>query len=106
MLCAVRTGLNAGQRGLITGLKLSRCAQSVSMSSCQTGLRNVPATLLGSNAFGRRADADLSGKMVQVFLERGHHELDTAFMYADGRSETIIGGMRLPKTGIAAPATL
>ncbi|KAL7843262.1 hypothetical protein AOLI_G00247740 [Acnodon oligacanthus] len=68
------------------------------MSSCQAGRTKVPATLLGSNAFGGRADADLSRKMVQAFLERGHHELDTAFMYADGRSETIIGGMKLPKT--------
>ncbi|KAL6464938.1 hypothetical protein MHYP_G00272550 [Metynnis hypsauchen] len=68
------------------------------MSSCQAGQTKVPATLLGSNAFGGRADADLCGRMVQAFLERGHHELDTAFMYADGRSETIIGGMQLPKT--------
>ena len=73
MLCAVRTGLNAGQRGLITGLKLSRCAQLVKMSSSQTGQSKIPATLLGSMAFGGRADADLSGKMVQAFLERGHH---------------------------------
>ncbi|KAL7837717.1 hypothetical protein SRHO_G00274280 [Serrasalmus rhombeus] len=48
--------------------------------------------------FGGSVDADLSSKMVQVFLERGHHELDTAFIYTGGQSETIIGGMQLPKT--------
>lgn len=68
------------------------------MSSGQTA-RKVPATLLGSMAFGGRADADTSTKMVQAFLERGHTELDTAFMYMDGKAETIIGAMHLPQTG-------
>ncbi|KAL7843261.1 hypothetical protein AOLI_G00247730 [Acnodon oligacanthus] len=98
MLCAVRTGLHAARHRLITGLKLSHCPQLVKMYSSQTGQSKIPATLLGSMAFGGRADADLSGKMVQAFLERGHDELDTAFMYTDGQAETIIGGMKLPKT--------
>lgn len=52
-------------------------------------------------AFGGRADAEQSLDMVKAFLDRGHKLLDTAFMYADGKSETIIGGMNLPKTGIS-----
>lgn len=60
----------------------------------------VPATLLGSMAFGGRADAGTSTKMVQEFLKRGHDELDTAFMYTDGQAETIIGQMKLPNTGM------
>lgn len=57
-----------------------------------------PVTLLGTMAFGGRADADLSLEMVKAFLARGHNHLDTAFMYVDGMSETVIGGMNLPKT--------
>jgi len=63
----------------------------------------LPVTLLGSMAFGGRADANTSAQMVQVFLERGHDELDTAFMYNDGQAETIIGDMQLPSTGTVLP---
>lgn len=63
----------------------------------------LPVTLLGSMAFGGRADAHMSAKLVQVFLERGHDELDTAYMYNDGQAETIIGDMQLPKTGTVLP---
>lgn len=49
-------------------------------------------------AFGGRADADKSFEMVQAFLQRGHKEVDTAFMYNDGQAETIIGDMNLPQT--------
>lgn len=52
-------------------------------------------------AFGGRADAKQSRDMVQAFLDRGHNQVDTAYMYTDGKSETIIGGMNLPKTGTA-----
>lgn len=50
-------------------------------------------------AFGGRANAEQSVDMVKAFLDRGHKQVDTAFMYMDGKSETIIGGMNLPKTG-------
>lgn len=58
-----------------------------------------PISLLGTMAFGGRADADKSMDIVKTFLGRGNNEVDTAFMYTDGQSETIIGGMNLPKTG-------
>ncbi|XP_033822037.2 aflatoxin B1 aldehyde reductase member 3 [Periophthalmus magnuspinnatus] len=57
-----------------------------------------PVTLLGTMAFGGRANAEQSRDMVQVFLGRGHSRVDTAFMYMDGKSEEVIGGMKLPKT--------
>lgn len=57
-----------------------------------------PVSLLGTMAFGGRADAEQSLEMVKAFLGRGHNKVDTAFMYADGKSETVIGGMNLPKT--------
>uniref|UniRef100_A0A3Q2WZ53 Aflatoxin B1 aldehyde reductase member 4-like n=1 Tax=Haplochromis burtoni TaxID=8153 RepID=A0A3Q2WZ53_HAPBU len=57
-----------------------------------------PVSLLGTMGFGGRADAEQSLEMVKAFLDRGHNQVDTAFMYVDGKSETIIGGMNLPKT--------
>lgn len=44
---------------------------------------------------GRRMDATSSAASVQAFLKRGHTEIDTAFVYADGQSETILGGLGL-----------
>ncbi|XP_023365485.1 aflatoxin B1 aldehyde reductase member 2 isoform X2 [Otolemur garnettii] len=54
-----------------------------------------PATVLGTMEMGRRMDAPSSAVTVRAFLERGHTELDTAFMYSDGQSESILGGMGL-----------
>ncbi|XP_030768981.1 aflatoxin B1 aldehyde reductase member 2 isoform X2 [Rhinopithecus roxellana] len=53
------------------------------------------ATVLGTMEMGRRMDAPASAAAVRAFLERGHTELDTAFMYSDGQSETILGGLGL-----------
>nr|XP_033938052.1 aflatoxin B1 aldehyde reductase member 2-like [Pseudochaenichthys georgianus] len=66
------------------------------MSSSQS---KRPITLLGTMAFGGRADEELSMEMVKTFMDRGHVMVDTAFMYVDGKSETVIGGMNLPKSG-------
>lgn len=57
-----------------------------------------PVSLLGTMAFGGKADAQQSLDMVKAFLARGHQHLDSAFMYTAGQSETIIGGMQLPST--------
>uniref|UniRef100_A0A8C5KZM5 NADP-dependent oxidoreductase domain-containing protein n=1 Tax=Jaculus jaculus TaxID=51337 RepID=A0A8C5KZM5_JACJA len=54
-----------------------------------------PATILGTMEMGRRMDATASAASVRAFLERGHTELDTAFMYSDGQSESILGGLGL-----------
>lgn len=54
-----------------------------------------PATVLGTMEMGRRMDSPASAAAVRAFLERGHAELDTAFMYSDGRSESILGGLGL-----------
>ena len=76
---------------------LPRFVACRNMSSSQT---KRPETLLGTMAFGGRADAGQSGDMVKAFLGKGHSHLDTALMYVDGKSEAIIGDMALPKTGI------
>ncbi|XP_075047265.1 aflatoxin B1 aldehyde reductase member 2-like [Mixophyes fleayi] len=54
-----------------------------------------PRTVLGTMEFGRRMDAGPSGEAVREFLGRGHDELDTAFMYADGETERVLGGLGL-----------
>lgn len=65
-----------------------------------------PVSLLGTMAFGGRADAEQSREMVKAFLDRGHKQVDTALMYMDGKSEAIIGDMNLPKTGTLLGAVL
>jgi aryl-alcohol dehydrogenase-like predicted oxidoreductase len=40
-------------------------------------------------------DASASAAAVRAFLDRGHTEIDTAFAYTDGQSETLLGGMGL-----------
>ncbi|XP_037623014.1 aflatoxin B1 aldehyde reductase member 2-like [Sebastes umbrosus] len=57
-----------------------------------------PVTLMGTMAVGGLANAKQSLEMVKTFLDRGHNQVDTALMYMDGNSETVIGGMNLPKT--------
>ncbi|XP_045860686.1 aflatoxin B1 aldehyde reductase member 3 isoform X1 [Meles meles] len=54
-----------------------------------------PATVLGAMEMGRRMDAPTSAAAVRAFLERGHTEVDTAFVYGDGQSESILGGLGL-----------
>lgn len=60
-----------------------------------SGASSRPATVLGTMEMGRRMDAPASAAAVRVFLERGHTELDTAFMYSNGQSESILGGLGL-----------
>lgn len=54
-----------------------------------------PATVLGAMEMGHRMDATSSAASVQAFLQRGHSEIDTAFLYTEGQSETILGGLGL-----------
>ncbi|KAM5248688.1 aflatoxin B1 aldehyde reductase member 2-like [Ctenodactylus gundi] len=54
-----------------------------------------PTTVLGAMAVGDSMDASTGAAAVRAFLERGHSEIDTAFAYADGQSENILGGLGL-----------
>ncbi|XP_061422555.1 LOW QUALITY PROTEIN: aflatoxin B1 aldehyde reductase member 4-like [Lethenteron reissneri] len=51
----------------------------------------LPRTVLGTMEMGRRADEAMSREMTRLFTAGGHRHLDTAFMYAGGRSEEILG---------------
>ncbi|XP_028260838.1 aflatoxin B1 aldehyde reductase member 3 [Parambassis ranga] len=79
--------------GVLTHFPLSVARRNMSSSQAKQ-----PVSLLGTMAFGGRADAAQSQDMVKAFLDRGHRLVDTALMYVDGKSEEIIGNMSLPKT--------
>uniref|UniRef100_A0A2I3HMU2 NADP-dependent oxidoreductase domain-containing protein n=1 Tax=Nomascus leucogenys TaxID=61853 RepID=A0A2I3HMU2_NOMLE len=49
---------------------------------------------------GRHVDASTSATAMHAFLERSHTELGMAFMYSDGQSKTILGGLRLGLGGV------
>ncbi|XP_010879990.2 aflatoxin B1 aldehyde reductase member 3 [Esox lucius] len=95
---SARVGLCGLHRRLT--YKFSPLAIFCSRNMSSTGLAQskCPISVLGSMAFGGRADVETSTNMVKAYLSRGHNELDTAFMYTDGKAETIIGEMNLPKT--------
>ncbi|KAG7478414.1 hypothetical protein MATL_G00080620 [Megalops atlanticus] len=96
MLWRARSGLCVFLQTLNTRFRYLPPVLHRNMSSGTNS--KLPITLLGTMAFGGRANAETSATMVRAYLERGHNELDTAFMYTDGQSETIIGGMGLPKS--------
>lgn len=84
----------ARRRGPPQARAASAAAMSRSPRSA-SGAPARPATVLGTMEMGRRMDAPASAAAVRAFLERGHTELDTAFMYSDGQSESILGGLGL-----------
>ena len=49
--------------------------------------------ILGTMTFGPQVDVEGSRAMVKLFLEAGHHELDTAYVYNEGESEKILGAV-------------
>ncbi len=56
----------------------------------KTGLK-VSEIGLGTNSFGSRADEQTSINIVNHALEMGINFIDTAEMYAQGRSEELVG---------------
>jgi aflatoxin B1 aldehyde reductase len=47
--------------------------------------------VLGAMTFGNQVDQTTADKMVRLFLDSGHTEIDTAYVYTNGESETILG---------------
>ncbi|XP_063798203.1 aflatoxin B1 aldehyde reductase member 2 isoform X3 [Pseudophryne corroboree] len=79
---------------LVVSVPLLRCLMSRSPPAAPPP-PGPPRTVLGTMEFGRRMDAQSSGEAVREYLRRGYDELDTAFMYADGESERVLGGLGL-----------
>ncbi|XP_006883650.1 PREDICTED: aflatoxin B1 aldehyde reductase member 3 [Elephantulus edwardii] len=70
-------------------------SQLLSQRLAASGAPARPGTVLGAMEMGRRMDPAASAESMRVFLERGYTEVDTAFIYADGQSESILGGLEL-----------
>lgn len=102
MQLVVKGGLSTLRQSHIIKNVLVHLPRFVARRNMSSSPAKRPISLLGTMALGGRADAEQSMDLVKTFLDRGHNQLDTAFMYADGKSETIIGGMNLPKTVIIA----
>ena len=47
--------------------------------------------ILGTMTFGEQVDAPAAREMLQAFFTAGHRELDTAYSYCEGRTETMLG---------------
>ena len=56
----------------------------------------LPALVLGAMTFGDQVDEKTAGRIIDAFLDAGHNMIDTAFAYADGRSEEILGRLLSP----------
>lgn len=52
--------------------------------------RPKPIVILGTMTFGGQTSAADAARMLDMFLDRGHNWVDTAFMYTEGRSEKIL----------------
>jgi aflatoxin B1 aldehyde reductase len=63
-------------------------AASTVESSTPTG---SPRVVLGAMTFGDQMHADVSARAVEAFAAAGGGEIDTAYVYTSGASETILG---------------
>ena len=57
----------------------------------------VPRIILGTMNFGGQVDELAADHMLATFLELGYKEIDTAYGYADGASEEILGRILTPE---------
>ncbi|MBT8436268.1 MAG: aldo/keto reductase [Gammaproteobacteria bacterium] len=52
--------------------------------------------ILGSMTFGDQVDQDSAQEMLAQFTAAGNHEIDTAHIYCDGRTEEMLGRLLAP----------
>lgn len=50
--------------------------------------------VLGSMTFSDQVDEATAGEMVSMFCAKGHHEVDTAYVYNKGKTEILLGQMQ------------
>ena len=58
---------------------------------------NIPQMILGTMNFGRQLDEAVADRMLGMFLDRGYNEVDTAYSYANGEAEEILGRILTPE---------
>lgn len=67
-----------------------------------------PNLILGTITFGQQTFYDEAKEMVETFLDKGYHEIDTAYVYNEGECERILGqvfrNVERDKYSIAAKA--
>lgn len=61
--------------------------------------------ILGTMTFGQQTDESEAKKIIGIFLEDGNDEIDTAYVYNEGRSEEILGRLIDEDTITAKVAT-
>eukprot|EP00808_Paulinella_micropora_P030144 g37179.t1 len=65
-----------------------------SFSAARSKQETSPKIVLGTMEMGRRTCTEpVSKEMVEIFLQTGHKELDTALLYCAGNTEKILGEM-------------
>ncbi|MEW6673119.1 MAG: aldo/keto reductase [Thermodesulfobacteriota bacterium] len=52
--------------------------------------------ILGTMTFGKQVDEKTAERIVKMFLDHGHSEIDTAFTYIGGKTEEILGRILAP----------
>ena len=57
----------------------------------------MPRVVLGTMTLGQSVDRTMADRMLGLFLEAGHCELDTAFAYCEGRTEALLGEILTPE---------
>jgi aflatoxin B1 aldehyde reductase len=58
---------------------------------------DVPRIILGTMNFGEQVDEQAADRMLSMFLDHGYREVDTAYRYANGASEEILGRLLTPE---------
>ena len=58
--------------------------------------------VLGTMTFGSQVERSDAAHLVRRFRERGHRLLDTAYVYNDGATETLLGALREADEGVRA----
>ena len=59
--------------------------------------RTVPRIIFGTMNFGIQLDQTSADRMLRMFFDLGYKEIDTAYNYADGAAEEILGRILRPE---------
>ena len=68
------------------------------MQRSEKRFEQKPIVALGTMTFGAQTSASDADRMLRMFMDEGYCWVDTAFMYAEGRSEKILGRLLKGRT--------
>ena len=52
--------------------------------------------ILGTLNFGQQVNEQIAERMINLFIESGYNEIDTAYRYGGGKTEVILGRILSP----------